>query len=127
VGLVARVFEREGIPTVALSSALDITERVKAPRTAFLNFPLGNQVGPPNAPELQRRILVQTLGLLSSVRRAGAIVRLPFEWPDPFWQTDVVETYRHDSTTVQRQRVESEYDGGEYFGGRECVDVCSLV
>jgi hypothetical protein len=127
VGLVARVFEREGIPTVTLSSALDITRRVKAPRTAFLNFPLGNQIGPPNAPALQKRILVEALNLLSSVRRAGEIAQLPFEWPDPSWQADVVETYRRDSSTVQRQRVESEYEEGEYFGDRECVDVCSLV
>lgn len=127
MGLVARVFEREGIPTVTLSSALDITRRVKAPRTAFLNFPLGNQVGPPNAPAVQKRILVEALNLLSSVRRAGEIAQLPFEWPDPSWQADVVETYRRDWSTVQRQRVESEYEEGEYFGDRECVDVCSLV
>jgi hypothetical protein len=70
---------------------------------------------------------VEALNLLSSVRRAGEIAQLPFEWPDPSWQADVVETYRRDWSTVQRQRVESEYEEGEYFGDRECVDVCSLV
>lgn len=127
MGLIARVFEREGIPTVTLTSAMDVTERVRPPRSAFLNFPLGNQVGPPDQPDLQRQILRESLELLSSVRTAGQIVPLPFEWPDPDWQAQVIETYRRDAGTVKRQRIESEYDDGEYFASRECIEVCSLL
>lgn len=127
MGLIARVFEREGIPTVTLTSALDITRRVRPPRSAFLNFPLGNQVGPPNQPALQRSILRPTLALLDSVREPGEIVRLPFEWPDPGWQAQVVATYNDEAAIVGRQRVESETDESGNFAVQECIDVCSLV
>jgi len=127
VGLIARVFEREGLPTVTLSSALDVSERVKAPRTAFLNFPLGSQVGPPNEPELQRQILRRSLQLIGSVREAGEIVELPFEWPDADWRRQVIETYRHDAATLDGQRRESEYEDGRNFAEQECVDVCGFV
>jgi hypothetical protein len=127
VGLVARVFEREGIPTVTLSSALDISERVLAPRTAFLDFPLGNQVGPPRQPDVQRGILRAALGLLESARVPGEIATLPFEWPAPRWQADVIATYQDEAEIVRRQRVESEIDASGNFAARECIEVCSLV
>jgi len=127
VGLVARVLEREGIPTVSLSSALDITERIRPPRVAFLDYPLGNQVGPPGAPALQRRILAAALRLLESVRRPGEIVRLPFTWPDPGWRARVVETYERDAAVVRGQRLAAEYAEGDNYAARECADVCSLV
>ena len=41
IALLARVIEREGIPTVTVTGACDITERVRPPRAGFLNFPLG--------------------------------------------------------------------------------------
>jgi hypothetical protein len=127
VGLVARVLEREGIATVTLSSALDITERVRPPRVAFLDFPLGNQVGPPGEPTLQRRILTAALRLLESVRRPGEVVRLPFAWSDPDWRARVVETYEREAAVVRRQRLAAEYVGGGNFAARECAEVCSLV
>jgi len=127
VGLVARVFEREGISTVTLTSALDVTERVRPPRSAFLNFPLGNQVGPPGCPDLQREIVQRALALLESAREPGEIVELPFEWPDSDWQAEVVATYKDEAEIVSRQRVESEIDATGNFALRECVDVCRLV
>lgn len=127
MGLIARVFEREGLPTVTLTSAFDVTKRVRPPRSAFLNYPLGNQVGPPGEPELQRRILRDTLQLLYSVKEAGEIIELPFDWPDPDWQRQVIEAYHHDAATVSRQRRESEYDGAGNFAAQECIDVCGFV
>ena len=127
MGLVARVFEREGIPTVTLSSALDISERVRPPRTAFLDFPLGNQVGPPGEPELQRRILLASLRLVQSIGEPGAIERLPFEWPVPGWQDRVRAAYAEEGGTVRRQRLEGEYADGVNFGELECREVCSLI
>lgn len=122
------MFERSGIPTVTLTSALDITERTRPPRAAFLDYPLGNQAGPPHRPELQRQILRGTLELLDTTQRPGEIVRLPFEWPEPGWREAVIETYRADAQTVLTQRRDSEYDEtGDYFAARDCIDVCSLV
>ncbi|HUZ86724.1 MAG TPA: hypothetical protein VNF26_07185 [Candidatus Baltobacterales bacterium] len=127
MGLVARVFEREGISTVTLTSALDVTERVRPPRSAFLNFPLGNQAGPPGRPDLQREILKRTLALLESAKGPGEIVELRFEWPDSDWQAQVVATYKDEAEIVSRQRVESEIDASGNFAVRECVDVCRLI
>jgi hypothetical protein len=47
VGLVARVLEATGIPAVVVSTARDISAQVKAPRTVFANFPMGNPFGRP--------------------------------------------------------------------------------
>jgi len=127
VGLVARVFEREGISTVTLTSALDITERVRPPRSAFLNFPLGNQVGPPRRPDLQREIVKRALALLESATEPGEIVELPFEWPDSAWQAKVAAKYKDEASIVSRQRLESETDASGNFAVQECIDVCSLV
>ena len=127
VGLVARVFEREGISTVTLTSALDVTERVRPPRSAFLNFPLGNQAGPPGRPDLRREIVKRALALLESANKPGEIVELPFEWPDAGWQAQVAATYRDEAAIVSRQRVESETDASGNFAIRECADVCRLV
>lgn len=100
---------------------------MRPPRAAFLNFPLGNQVGPPNDPAVQREIVLRTLDLLESIDTPGEILHLPFEWGEPDWQREVLETYRQDAATVMRQRVESEFDGEWNFALQECVDVCSLV
>ena len=127
MGLVARVFEREGLPTVTLSSALDISERVKPPRTAYLDFPLGNQLGPPGDPGLQRSILRSALALFDAVTVAGEIVRLPFEWPVPGWRERIRDEYRAEASIVQRQRIEGEYVDGRNVAEADCADVCSLV
>jgi hypothetical protein len=41
IGLLARVFEREGITTVSVTGARDITARVRPPRAGWLDYPLG--------------------------------------------------------------------------------------
>jgi hypothetical protein len=127
VGLVARVLEREGLPRVTLSSALDISERVKPPRTAFLDYPLGNQVGPPDDATLQRRILSAALGLFESVTDPGEVVRLRFEWPDAGWQDGVRATSREEAATVRRQRLAGEYENGVDIATQDCEEVCSLI
>ncbi len=112
---------------MTLSSAFDIAERVRAPRTAFLDFPLGNQVGPPGQAEVQRQILTASLELFETVRTPGEIVRLPFEWPDPGWRDDVRALYMADAEVVRRQRLEGEYVDGVNIAADECADVCSLI
>lgn len=74
--------EAGGIPTLALTSALDITQAVKPPRSVFLNFPLGHQTGKPHRPELQRRIVCDALRAFETISRPGEIVELPYVW-DP--------------------------------------------
>ena len=127
MGLVARVLEREGLTTVSLTSAIDITERIRPPRAAFVNFPLGNATGAPHDAEGQRRVLRSVLGLAETAREPGAIVELPDRWPEPDWEQDTVRGYRDEAHIVRDTRLRSEYDGEENYALRECKDVCSLA
>jgi len=75
------VVEAAGIPTLTMTSALDITEAVKPPRAVFLNFPLGHQTGKPHQPELQHRIVSDAIHAFETIS-PGEIVQLPYLW-DP--------------------------------------------
>lgn len=131
MGLVARVLEREGIPTVSLTSALDITQRIRPPRAAFLNFPLGNPSGRPHDAESQRQILRDVLCLAETAREPGQIVELPYQWPDPKWEEETIRGYRDEAHIVRYTRLNNEYEGavetGDNYALRECRDVCSLA
>jgi D-proline reductase (dithiol) PrdB len=121
------VLEREGLPTVSLTSAIDITERIRPPRAAFLNFPLGNATGRPHDAVGQRRVLASVLRLAETAREPGAIVELPDRWPDPAWEQETVRGYQAEAHIVHETRLRSEYDGEENYALRECRDVCSLA
>ena len=88
MGLIARALETAGISTLAMSSALDITQAVRPPRSVFLNFPLGHQTGKPHQPELQRRILRDAFHALETITDPGTIVSLPYIWDeeDDSWE-----------------------------------------
>ncbi|MGE5188905.1 MAG: hypothetical protein ACM3NF_02485 [Gemmatimonadota bacterium] len=87
MGLVARHVEAAGIPTLCMTSALDITRAVNPPRAAFLDFPLGHTAGAPNDPELQRSILVEALSSFATMTAPGSVKMLPHRWPgDGGWK-----------------------------------------
>lgn len=88
MGLIAREIEKAGIPTVTLSSALDITEKVRPPRTAFVNYPLGHTAGKPDDISDQKNILLQALSLLEN-GHAGQIKVLDVTWNDPEWDNNI--------------------------------------
>jgi hypothetical protein len=79
--------------------------RVKPPRAAFINFPLGRQCGKPNDVELQKEILRATLNVLKTATVPGEIVDLPYEWDEPFnwsWYTrEVMEMLEEEGTLAQ--------------------------
>ena len=128
MGLVARVLEREGLTTVVLTGALDTTERIRPPRAAFLNFPLGSATGAPGDAEGQRRVMREVLGLAETAREPGAIVELPFTWPEPGWEEQTIRGYRDEAHIVKDTRLKNEYDAsGDNYALRECRDVCSLA
>ena len=84
MGLVCRVVEASGIPTVCVSTGRDLTEQVLPPRSLFVNFPMGNAFGAPFDVEMQRSILRSALALAVSATRAGEIVDLPHVWHERF-------------------------------------------
>lgn len=88
--------EAAGIPTLCMTSALDITRAVNPPRAVFLNFPLGHQTGKPNQPDLQRQILRDALRAFETIERPGTIVELPYVWDenDRTWEaTDYTDGF----------------------------------
>ena len=90
VGLIARAAEESGIPTISVTSAFDVTQAVKPPRSVFLNFPLGHQTGKPEQPELQRSIIMDAFRALETITEPGTIVPLPYVWDenDDSWEQD---------------------------------------
>ena len=97
MGLIARVVEEAGIPTISISAARDITEAVKPPRSVFLNFPMGRQAGKPFDKALQTRILKDALAALETITVPGAIIDLPYEWTpgDNTWEDKVMRGHSH--------------------------------
>jgi D-proline reductase (dithiol) PrdB len=83
VGLVARIVEQAGIPTVVVSTARDITQQVKPPRAVFVNHPMGNTFGRAGDRVLQSRILREALGMVASETEAGKLIDLPHVWDAP--------------------------------------------
>ncbi len=82
MSLVARHLEANGIPTVVLCCARDITASAFPPRAVFVNYPLGNTCGRPNDPENQREVLAFALRVLETAERPGEIVDTPFRWDE---------------------------------------------
>ncbi len=87
MSLVARHLEANGLPTVIVGSALDIVEYCGVPRFVFTDFPLGNPVGHPWAPEMQKSVVTQALKLLETAQAPRTTVAAPFSWKDdPGWR-----------------------------------------
>jgi hypothetical protein len=80
--------EEAGIPTVSMTSALDITRLVKPPRSVFLNFPLGHTTGRPFDKEGQIQILKGALEFLVEAEEGGDIKELPDVWGED-WELGV--------------------------------------
>ena len=81
--------EEAGIPTLCMTSAIDITQAVKPPRAVFVNFPLGHQTGRPNDTAIQRQIVRDAMRAFETIATPGDIVQLPYVWDlnDRSWET----------------------------------------
>jgi D-proline reductase (dithiol) PrdB len=75
VGLVSRVIEAEGIPTVTIA----MERGVDAPRVAFVPFPYNFPMGEPNERGRHREVALAALALLHELNEPGE-VELPFRW-----------------------------------------------
>ncbi|MBM4382370.1 MAG: hypothetical protein FJ091_03275 [Deltaproteobacteria bacterium] len=84
MGLVARVLEARGIPTVLVSTGRDLTAQVLPPRSVFVNFPMGNPFGRARDVAMQRRVLSDALHLAETATHGGTLVDLPYAWGEDF-------------------------------------------
>jgi hypothetical protein len=82
VGLVQRVLEAKGFPTVALSMIPELTRAVGVPRLAGISYPMGRPLGRPHDAVGQRAVLRAVLELLTTAQGPDAYVELPFVWPE---------------------------------------------
>lgn len=83
MGLVVRIVEQAGIPTVVVSTARDITQQVKPPRAVFVNHPMGNTFGHAGDRAVQSRILRAALDVVANATEAGTLIDLPQVWDAP--------------------------------------------
>ncbi|MBI2856009.1 MAG: hypothetical protein HYX93_04105, partial [Chloroflexi bacterium] len=65
------------MPTTSVSGALDITQALKPPRAAFVNYPLGHATGKPFQLDDQVGIVRTALGLLGSATGAPTVLEMP--------------------------------------------------
>ncbi len=61
LGIIARTIEERGIPTMLLSVDRTVTDKIRAPRTAYYSGKLGSVIGDPNWKEYQLRVLDESL------------------------------------------------------------------
>jgi hypothetical protein len=67
---------------VSISVARDVTEHVKPPRAVFVPFRMGHHFGVPLHVDVQRRIILDALDLLTTATSSGEIRDLPLRWTD---------------------------------------------
>lgn len=72
LGIIARAVENAGIPTMTISVAPDITDRVRPPRSAYYNGEFGAVAGKPNFPQYQMRILDEALRWTETFDQPGS-------------------------------------------------------
>ncbi len=81
MGLISHQLEEAGIATVAISTARDITEAVRMPRAAFLDFPQGFTTGKPKDTKLTKEILRSVLKLVDT-SIDEKLMDLEFHWAE---------------------------------------------
>jgi hypothetical protein len=84
VGLVARIIEAYGTPTVTLNMIWAFQRLVGMPRVAAIEHPFGRPYGDVDDAETQRAVLRSALEVAERAERPGHVEHLPFVWPqDP--------------------------------------------
>ena len=80
MGLIQRVIEQAGIPTIGISIVRDYSEKVRPPRTVALRWPFGHPLGEPDNIPQQRAVLLEAFKALETIETPGEIIDLPFKW-----------------------------------------------
>lgn len=85
MGLIQRMIEEEGIPTISMGNETERMARIKPPRALQVRFARGSMFGEPGNVTRQRRILLDALNALQTMTEPGEIRKLPYQWkrPDP--------------------------------------------
>lgn len=74
MGLIQRVIEAAGIPTISVTLSRGISRKVKPPRAIFTGFPLGHPFGFPHQRFRQLQLLRLMLHYLKCIDTPGTII-----------------------------------------------------
>ena len=80
MGLVARVVEAAGIPTVTLNMIWKYQNLVGMPRIAAIEHPFGRPYGDVNDVKTQTSVLRSALAVFDEAEGPGHIEHLPYRW-----------------------------------------------
>jgi len=85
VGLIQRMVEEAGIPTISMGNMPDRMSHIKPPRALLVKFARGSMLGEPDNVSRHRRIIMDALRALGTMTEPGTIQELPYRWrhPDP--------------------------------------------
>ena len=72
MGIIARVLEKSGIPTMCISVEPTVTDKVRPPRTAYYHGELGAVAGKPNWRQYQLRVLDEALRWIETFDQPGS-------------------------------------------------------
>jgi hypothetical protein len=80
VGLIQRLAEEAGIPTMSLGNMADRMGHIKPPRALLVKFPRGSMFGEPGNKDRQRRIIQDAFEALRTMTVPGTVQELPYRW-----------------------------------------------
>jgi D-proline reductase (dithiol) PrdB len=89
VGLIQREIESSGISTIGISIVRSFSEKIKPPRTVFLDWPFGHPLGKPFNVAQQRSVLMAAFNALYSIKTPGEIVDLRYSWKRAEYSPDI--------------------------------------
>ena len=83
MGLIQRMAEESGIPTISMGNEAERMAKIKPPRALRVKFGRGSMFGEPGNAVRQRRIILDALAALNAMRVPGTILELPYQWKRP--------------------------------------------
>jgi D-proline reductase (dithiol) PrdB len=123
VPLIARALEKRGLATVMTSCLWERVHEYKAPRTVFLDFPMGCPAGRPGAPDQQRAVVAGALTGAFEVGDSWGVLELPVAWGTTGdgaddWRAEVRQLYADDAAGLA-SRADSLADKRTSLSGQE--------
>jgi hypothetical protein len=80
VGLIQRLAEAAGLPTISMANHRERLGYIRPPRSLFVRFPRGSMLGEPGNKARQRSIVLDALAALASMKTPGSVLELPYRW-----------------------------------------------
>lgn len=80
MGLVQRVLDEAGLPTISLTMIASITRLIRPSRALLIEHPFGLTMGDVGDRETQSAVLQEMLSAVERITTPGTIEALPFEW-----------------------------------------------